>query len=46
MVAPAVEMELTATVHDGLPVTGVTVTPPPAAVRVPVSTVPPETEAT
>lgn len=46
MVAPSVERELTATVlHNGFPVTVVRLTPPPVAVRVPVSVVPPETEA-
>jgi hypothetical protein len=42
IVAPEVAIELTATVHEGLPDTVVTVTPPPMEVSVPESTDPPE----
>ena len=45
MLAPEVAMELTATAQEGLPVTVVTVTPPPPAVSVPVNAVPPEADA-
>ena len=45
IVAPDADIELTVTVHDGFPLTVVSVTPPPPAVSVPVSAVPPDAEA-
>jgi hypothetical protein len=45
IVAPVMVIESTATVHEELPVNWVKVTAPPAAVRLPLSVVPPAAEA-